>query len=531
MNHPAAASEAQTTRNDVVMMWDDAIPHYTYCPNACHPMKPLRLQLLHRLLEKLDVLKHLCIMKPPAIDRAQLEAYHAPEYLQFLIRESSTSSRHRLVEESRKKTEHGGTRLEVYENLRHVEPEALTVNVVNSYGSTEINTMDTLLDAIRSVRKENRLDETDSESGEESKPVARGREFTQKQPRAQKKRAAEVQPPKLGMQADEDVREEQSENDEVGADTDDMNCFFRLSGDCPPFDGLYDYSAHIASGSVAGAVLLNTGTASTVINWAGGLHHAHRFEAAGFCYVNDIVLSIIELLKVFERVLYVDIDIHHGDGVEEAFIASDRVMTISFHRHGFDGFFPGTGWKEDIGVGPGEGFALNVPLYDGVRDDQFYFLLFKPILRDAIDRFAPQAIVMQCGADSISGDRIGRFNLSSAGHARCVALVKSLHLPTLILGGGGYTMTNVARTWALETALLSGAAGVHELSIIPAHDFDVYYSSVPRERVLGVQEDVTMGNENAPSYIEHIRALSIEQLRGLPTRAYDHKSFDDASTD
>ena len=92
---------------------------------------------------------------------------------------------------------------------------------------------------------------------------------------------------------------------------------------------------------LAGAVKLNKQQADIAVNWAGGLHHAKKSEASGFCYTNDIVLAILELLKYHQRVLYVDIDIHHGDGVEEAFYTTDRVMTVSFHKYGE--YFPGTG--------------------------------------------------------------------------------------------------------------------------------------------------------------------------------------------
>lgn len=92
---------------------------------------------------------------------------------------------------------------------------------------------------------------------------------------------------------------------------------------------------------IEGAARLNNGSCDIAVNWAGGLHHAKKTEASGFCYVNDIVLSILELLRYHPRVLYIDIDIHHGDGVEEAFYTTDRVMTVSFHKHGE--YFPGTG--------------------------------------------------------------------------------------------------------------------------------------------------------------------------------------------
>lgn len=132
------------------------------------------------------------------------------------------------------------------------------------------------------------------------------------------------------------------------------------------FDGLYEFCQLSSGGSVAAAVKLNKQAADIAVNWAGGLHHAKKSEASGFCYVNDIVLAILELLKYHQRVLYIDIDIHHGDGVEEAFYTTDRVMTVSFHKYGE--YFPGTGDLRDIGAGRGKYYSLNFPLRDGIDD-------------------------------------------------------------------------------------------------------------------------------------------------------------------
>jgi len=130
--------------------------------------------------------------------------------------------------------------------------------------------------------------------------------------------------------------------------------------DCPVFDGLFEFTQLYTGASMDGAVLLNNGQADIAINWSGGLHHAKKSEASGFCYINDIVLAILELLKVHARVLYVDIDVHHGDGVEEAFYTTDRVMTFSLHKYG--DFFPGTGHIGDVGAKDGTGFSVNAPL-------------------------------------------------------------------------------------------------------------------------------------------------------------------------
>jgi len=110
------------------------------------------------------------------------------------------------------------------------------------------------------------------------------------------------------------------------------------------------------------------------------------------------------LLKVHDRVLYIDIDIHHGDGVQDAFYLSDRVMTVSLHKYG-NGFFPGTGDMTEVGKGLGKYFSLNVPLRDGIEDSQ-YIGLFKPIIDAVIQKFRPEAVVLQCGADSLKGEEI-----------------------------------------------------------------------------------------------------------------------------
>lgn len=243
---------------------------------------------------------------------------------------------------------------------------------------------------------------------------------------------------------------------------------YNVGDDCPVFDGLFEFCGISGGGSMEGAARLNRGKCDIAINWSGGLHHAKKSEASGFCYINgkppqphwdrfanviDIVLGIIELLRYKQRVLYIDIDVHHGDGVEEAFYTTDRVMTVSFHKYGE--YFPGTGELRDIGVGAGKYYAVNFPLRDGITDST-YKSVFEPVIGAVMEWYRPDAVVLQCGADSLSGDRLGCFNLSMKGHANCVGYVKSFNLPTLVLGGGGYTMRNVARAWTYETGILVG---------------------------------------------------------------------------
>ncbi|KAF0894651.1 hypothetical protein E2562_001944 [Oryza meyeriana var. granulata] len=249
--------------------------------------------------------------------------------------------------------------------------------------------------------------------------------------------------------------------------------------DCPAFARLWEYCRGYAGGSLAAARAVVDGASDIAINWSGGMHHACHAKASGFCYVNDIVLAINELLDCFRRVIYVDIDAHHGDGVQEAFVDSNRVMTLSFHRYDTKGcrkwFFPGSGDVDEIGKDTGRYYSLNVPLDAGVGDDE-YHKLFKPVVGKAMEVFQPEAIVLQCGADSLSGDRLGGMELSVRGHAECVSYLRSFNLPLLLLGGGGYTINHVASTWCYETAVAIGKE--RELpDEIPRHGYELFYEN------------------------------------------------------
>ncbi|KAK8027413.1 hypothetical protein PG991_004469 [Apiospora marii] len=216
---------------------------------------------------------------------------------------------------------------------------------------------------------------------------------------------------------------------------------FNLGGsDCPLFEGLYDYCSMSAGSSLDAARKICSKQADIAIAWGGGLHHAKKSEASGFCYINDIVLAILQLLRVYPRVLYIDIDSHDG------IISQIRPEHI----------FPGTGALDDNGPrsehNPGAHHALNVPLNDGITDEQ-YAWLFESIISRCVEKFRPSAIALQCGADSLAGDRLGKFNLLVEGHSSCVEFCKKLGIPMIMFGGGGYTPRNVARAWAYETAV------------------------------------------------------------------------------
>ncbi|KAG9248568.1 histone deacetylase [Calycina marina] len=280
---------------------------------------------------------------------------------------------------------------------------------------------------------------------------------------------------------------------------------FNVGDDSPVFDGLFQYCAISAGGSLEGAARLGRGKCDIAVNWAGGLHHAKKSEASGFCYVNDIVLSILELLRYHERVVYIDIDVHHGDGVEEAFFTTDRVMTVSFHQYGE--FFPGTGELRDIGADKGKNYSVNFPLRHGI-DDASYKGIFEPVMTQVMERYKPGAIVLQCGGDSLGRDRLGSLNLSMRGHANCVNFMKTFGIPLLLLGGGGYTMRNVSRTWAYETGV---ALGMELDSKIPAHEYSEYYSQENYE--LDVKPRTDLANLNSVEYLEKIKVKIFENLK------------------
>ena len=213
--------------------------------------------------------------------------------------------------------------------------------------------------------------------------------------------------------------------------------------------------------------------------------------------------------------LYIDIDIHHGDGVELAFYHSNRVMTVSFHKYTGE-FFPGTGKLDDNGANIGKHFCLNVPLQDGV-DDEMYLTVFKTVIEDTVTAFRPTSIVLQCGADSLGCDRLGAFNLSIAAHGECVNFVRKFNVPLLVLGGGGYTIKNVSRCWTYETAVLVGAEIPDEL---PATVYDPFF----RDSEWKLHPPLTghVENQNSPASLQKITIgirSKLRYLQGAPSVA------------
>lgn len=224
-------------------------------------------------------------------------------------------------------------------------------------------------------------------------------------------------------------------------------------GDNPIWPGMYEASALACGGSIAAAELVASGEVSRAFAFAGGLHHAMPDRASGFCYLNDVVLAIQTLRAQGLRVCYVDIDAHHGDGVQHAFYDCADVLTISTHERG-DRLFPGTGFVDEIGSGPGLGYAVNLPLNPGT-DDAVYLEAFDAVVPPLVGAFRPDVIVAQLGIDSHRTDPLAHLELTVNGFAEALRRVLALAPRLVALGGGGYDLGNVARAWTVAWALMN----------------------------------------------------------------------------
>jgi len=225
-------------------------------------------------------------------------------------------------------------------------------------------------------------------------------------------------------------------------------------GDNPVFRGLWEVAQLVAAGSLTAADLVASGQADRAFHFAGGLHHAFPDRASGFCYVNDAVLAILRLREHGLRVAYIDIDAHHGDGVQHAFYGDPNVMTISTHERG-ERLFPGTGFVREKGEGSGVGFSVNLPL-EAYTDSAVYLPAFEAVVPPLIERFKPDVIVAQLGVDAHRTDPLTHLALDVQGFARAVARIAALAPRLVALGGGGYDLRNVPRMWTVAWAVLNG---------------------------------------------------------------------------
>jgi acetoin utilization protein AcuC len=224
-------------------------------------------------------------------------------------------------------------------------------------------------------------------------------------------------------------------------------------GDNPIFLGLWEAAQLAAGGSLLAAQVVAEGEADRAFHFAGGLHHAMPDRASGFCYVNDAVLAIMRLRERGWRVAYVDIDAHHGDGVQFAFYRDPNVLTISTHERG-DRLFPGTGFVPELGEGDGLGFSVNLPLQP-FTDDDVYRPAFEAVVPPLVAAFKPDVMVIQLGIDSHRTDPLTHLSLTVQGFTAVVKRLLELVPRVVALGGGGYDLPNVARAWTAAGAAMN----------------------------------------------------------------------------
>jgi acetoin utilization protein AcuC len=224
--------------------------------------------------------------------------------------------------------------------------------------------------------------------------------------------------------------------------------------DNPVFSGVYDFSLLTAGATLLGAKKIASGEIQVAFNPVGGFHHAGRDHAEGFCYVNDIAVAVIQLLKQGLRVAVVDIDAHHGNGVQDAFYGDNRVLVISFHQNGKD-IYPWSGFENEIGEGRGKGFTVNVPLPAGT-DDEIFERAFEEMVPPLLGAFKPDIVIGELGADTHLADPLSDLNLTNLGYSRVVEKLAEMSPRLLALGGGGYDLYKTARNWTLAWAVLNG---------------------------------------------------------------------------
>ncbi len=226
--------------------------------------------------------------------------------------------------------------------------------------------------------------------------------------------------------------------------------------DNPLLPGIYEWSVRAAGGTHAAMDHIVRGDALVAFNPLGGFHHAMPAHAEGFCYINDIAIALIDTLERSpgSKIAYVDIDAHHGNGVQHAFYQDPRVLVISIHETGKT-LYPWSGYETEIGEGAGRGFTANIPLEPGADDEVYDFVLNEAAL-PLLASFSPDLIVALLGADTLVSDPLTHLRLTNNSYQRVIREIKKICPKIVGLGGGGYDLYRTARCWTLAWAILNG---------------------------------------------------------------------------
>ncbi|TDI68780.1 MAG: acetoin utilization protein AcuC [Bacteroidetes bacterium] len=231
------------------------------------------------------------------------------------------------------------------------------------------------------------------------------------------------------------------------------------TGDVPTFKGMHDASKVVCGGSLLAADMVASGHQKRVLQLGGGLHHAMSDRASGFCVYNDLAVMISGLRAKGFRVAYIDIDVHHGDGVQAIFYGDPEVLTVSLHESG-EHLFPGTGFVDEIGKGDAKGMSVNVPLVPETTDES-YLECFEAVVPDVLVRFEPDVLVVQAGADAHNMDPLAHLCLSTHAYEklfdRLIALAESITGGRIVCTlGGGYAFDSTLRIWSMLAYKLAG---------------------------------------------------------------------------
>ncbi len=225
--------------------------------------------------------------------------------------------------------------------------------------------------------------------------------------------------------------------------------------DNPILPGIYEWSLRAAGGTHAALTKILDGDVLVAFNPIGGFHHAMPTHAEGFCYINDVAVGLMDVLQRSPglRIAYMDIDAHHANGVQEAFLRDPRVLVISLHETGRT-LYPWSGYEQEIGEGEGRGFTVNIPLEPGT-DDEVYDFVLEQVTFPLIKSFSPDMIVGQLGADTLISDPLTHLRLTNNIYQKAVRGIRELCPRILALGGGGYDIYRTARCWTLAWSILN----------------------------------------------------------------------------
>lgn len=288
------------------------------------------------------------------------------------------------------------------------------------------------------------------------------------------------------------------------------------SGDTPAFKGCFEATSLVVGASLEACDRVLNGDATHAFNPSGGLHHAHPERASGFCIFNDPAISINYLKKKhnIKKLVYLDIDAHHGDGVMYGFYDDPSVLDIDLHESGRY-LFPGTGFPDETGEGDAKGLKLNIPLPPGTGD-QAYLSAFHRIVPSEIRRFKPEIILVQCGADGHADDRLANLRLTTNSYSEIVSEIHSLAHELcegrlLLFGGGGYTLANVPRVWTVAFAALAEQRLDDKVPDTWSTEFTNLTKGTAPKRLLDTK---TLDDEKSLKEVDHV----IEELQTYISR-------------